>query len=407
MKRSIPIPKDSAGFFRARARNPAAFQFTADGNLQVPVIREQPATVIELPFYRSATVDELAELEQAQKDQIAQIEEQFDAKMDEYLRALASYRETGVITDILRFQRELTILDSQRSILRSPIRWIQEIGNPVKRDLFPDEFYRTEHIGYTVFKWNDRKFKFEDLVREGKEPEEEVGDEGEAAGGAEGIEGAEGGDDELLLLFYGTEDDKTGFMSPEFPIEFVFNSTKYTSPLQAYEVERIMKLGKAAVRPVLMKTRSAKTVRTVAAGIPGHESAGQPLWTEIYNALMDQHPEFGKKLLETGTDRLVYADPVDMYAGIGLPLEDPSALNRAAWKGQNWLGLALEAVRNRLRLEAADAAAAGGEGEDAAANQNQGGGALPKYTDHARTEKEANEEKAKYIMGQRRAGGGR
>lgn len=400
MKRSIPIPKDSESFFRARARNYKAFEFTADGNLQVPVIREQPATVIELPFYRNATMDEIAELEQTKMDQIAQIEEQFDSKSEEYLRALGVFRELGIGTDILRIQRELAILDSQLSILRSPLRWVQVLKNPVKRDVFPNEFYETRKIGFDVFKWNDRKLKFSDMVREGKEEEgEKEGVEGDGAEGEEGA-GGEGGEEETFLLFYGSDDEKTGFMSPEYPVEFVFNSTKYTSPLQAYEVERIMRLGKLAVKPLLMKTRSAKTIRTVAAGIPNHESAGQALWTEIYNALVDQHPVFGKQLVETGKDRLVYADPMDGNAGIGLPIEDISALDRTAWKGQNWLGLALEAVRMRLTLEAADADAAGGdeEGEE----EVQKGGGLPKYTEHARTAEEEKKERVNYIIGSRR-----
>ena len=45
-KRQIPIPKDSASFFRARAKEPSNFTFTADGNLQVPAMREEGAKII-------------------------------------------------------------------------------------------------------------------------------------------------------------------------------------------------------------------------------------------------------------------------------------------------------------------------------------------------------------------------
>ena len=48
-ERQIAIPKDSATFFRARAKNVKMFKYTADGNLQVPEMRGQPAKVRDIP----------------------------------------------------------------------------------------------------------------------------------------------------------------------------------------------------------------------------------------------------------------------------------------------------------------------------------------------------------------------
>lgn len=404
MKRSIPIPKDSAAWFRARARFPKQFEFTADGNLQVPSIRDEAAFVIEIPSYRRATVDEIAEVEQAQKDQISAVEEQFDSKMMDYMEAIQAYRETGIGSVALALQRELAILESQLSILRSPLRWVRDISNPVTRDIFPNKFYETKHIGHDVYKWADRKLKFEDIVREGVEPEEGLAEERE--GGEEGGgEGGEEGEGEEFLLFYGTEDDATAFLSPEFHVDIIFNGTKYSSALQAYEVERVVGLGRKDVKVLMLKTRSVKTIRTIAAGIQGLPENPQQLWTDIYTAMMAQHKEFAARLLETGTSRLVYANPVDTNAGIGLPIEDPSSLQKDAWKGRNWLGLALEAVRSRLKIEASD---------EAAVNSQEGGGAVSgeprgletKYTEAAKTADEEKKERQGAIQGFYRRGRG-
>lgn len=392
MKRSIPIPKDSAGWFRARARYPKLFTFTADGNLQIPEIRDTPPSVLEIPSYRRATIDELAEIQEDRLAQISAVEDTFDDTMAKYMEAVEAFRETGIGSAVLQYQRELAVLDSQKSILRSPLRWVVDLENPVVRSIFPDKFYEVQHLGHDVYKWCGRKFTFEETVREGVEEEERPPEE-------DGSAAAESAEEVEYLLFYGPEDDTTGFLSPEFPVEFVFNSTRYTSALQAYEVERVTGLGRKDVRPLMLKTRTIKTIRTIANGIKGLPPNPQELWKEIYAAIMAKHEEFAKRLVETGTDRLVYCNPLDEQAGVGLPLEDPSVLNPSAWKGTNWLGAALEAVRTQLKLAAADEAATSGE-----SSMSGGGSSVPeeKFTESSKTKEDEQKEKAAIIQGQRR-----
>lgn len=402
MKRSIPIPKDSAGWFRARARYPAMFNFTADGNLQVPEIRDTPASVIEIPSYRRATLDELAEITETRVGQISAIEEEFDSTMDEYLAALEAFRETGIGSDVIRLQRKLATLDNQKSVLRSPLRWVTVIADPVKRTIFPDLHYEVQHLGHEVYKMNTLKFTFEELVREGVE---ESGEEEAVEAGDENGEEKE----ESFVLFYGTEDDTTGFLSPEFPVEFVYNSVRYTSALQAYEVERIVGLGRKDVKPLLLKTRSIKTIRTIATGIKGLPPNPQQLWTDIYSAIMAQHEALADQLIQTRSDRLVYCNPLDTAAGIGLPIEDPSVLDSTAWKGTNWLGAAIEAVRTQLKLAASDAAASSGESNMSGGGVGAGGATGGGFVESAKTKEDEQKERAAVVQGyyrHRKAGGG-
>jgi predicted NAD-dependent protein-ADP-ribosyltransferase YbiA (DUF1768 family) len=396
MKRGQPIPKDSAGFFRARARNPTAFQFTPEGNLRVPVIRDEPESVIEIPFYRPLTVDELAEADATRKSDIQEIEEQIDALTLELQEAIQAYREIGIVTEVIRLQRELARMETMRSAKVSPLRWIKDIKNPVTRLIFPDMPYEVRHLGYDVHQYTTRPHTNETMIREGKAEEAEPVDDG-AIGG-------EGEEEEEIkyTMIYLPDDEETGYLSPEFAIEFVYNSVKYTSVLQAYEIERAMMLGRKDVKPLLMKTRAVKTIRTVAAGIKGEIENPQKLWEEVYGAMLSQHQEFAERLVKTGTDRLVYANPLDGKAGIGLPPEDPLALTKANWKGQNLLGLALESVRAKLKE---DRAAAGSSVAEAAAGGGAGGSSVAEaraYTEHARTQEEENKLVGGIIAARRR-----
>jgi len=120
-KRQIPVPKDSASFFRARAKDPKAFTFTSDGNLQVPAMRDLPPKVIEIPSYRPSTSEELAMSEGLRYDKIREVEQEYDEKLRALKEAMATWRATGASSDAIETQRELARLDALRTHLRSPL----------------------------------------------------------------------------------------------------------------------------------------------------------------------------------------------------------------------------------------------------------------------------------------------
>jgi len=61
-----------------------------------------------------------------------------------------------------------------------------------------------------------------------------------------------------------------------------------------------------------------------------------------------QNSDLKAFLLSTGNSILVEASPVDDIWGIGLPADNPKALNPATWRGLNLLGFALMEVRDEL-----------------------------------------------------------
>jgi hypothetical protein len=69
----------------------------------------------------------------------------------------------------------------------------------------------------------------------------------------------------------------------------------------------------------------------------------------ILNALYQSHPVLKAKLLATGTDALVFADPVTGPSGIGFSPRESAVLDPTKWKSANAVGVALETLRIQFR----------------------------------------------------------
>lgn len=64
-----------------------------------------------------------------------------------------------------------------------------------------------------------------------------------------------------------------------------------------------------------------------------------------------QNPAHKEFLLNTGNTEIVEASPEDEIWGVKLAEEDPLILDKANWKGLNYLGIVLMKVRDLLRKD--------------------------------------------------------
>jgi len=386
-ERQIAVPKDSATFFRARAKNPSMFKFTPDGNLQVPEMRGQPAKVIELPQYRQATEEEIQQDELERFEELKGIETEFDETFKLLKAAMTEWKQTGFTSNILKYQRDLQRLDAQRTALRSPVRWIKEFKNLATNEILLDETYEVRKIGYPVSVLRTRTTAFDKLIRIGVKGEAEA--EGEAEGKeAEGeaeaeAEGKE--EEEEFIVFSGASDPEHGFLSPDTMVEFIFNATKYNCLLQAFEGERLTMLKRNDVRIDLLKSRNPKIMRVVAARVTGQVENPVELLINILKALITQHPNYVELLQKTETATLVYAEAKDGVLGVGMASTDPQIMEKTAWKGKNFLGQAWMVVRDTLPSP-----------KETEGLQAQSGGS---YTEHGTTLKESNERRGNVLKG--------
>ena len=371
-ERQLAIPKDSATFFRARAKNVKMFKFTDDGNLQVPEMRGQPAKVIDIPYYRNVNNEEIALDEQERFEQLQSIESEFDETYKLLRAAILEWRQTGFSSDVIKFQRDLQRLDAQRTQLYSPLRWTKTYKNLEVNRILLSEVDEKRKIGYPVAALKSRTMTFEKMFRTGSAPVAVIEEVSESEG--------EEQEPEEFIVFLAPQ-DVHGFLSPETMVEFIYNSTKYNCVLQAYEGERLSLLNRKDVRPVLLKSRNPKQMRMVSRTVIGQIENPRELLINILKALTSQHPNLGDSLRETGTSTLVFADVRDGVLGVGMIPTDPLITEKDEWKGKNFLGQAWMVVRNDLPLLQEEVVQQGG------------------YTEHGTTKQEVTAVRANVLKG--------
>ena len=239
-------PTDSKSFFKARSKDVSRFKFTSDGNLQIPAIGGEEAKILTLPYYSESSPEERQAIDAKRREDILIVEREYDELSRQLYTAMEEWKSSGDYIDAIRLQKELLALDSRRTTLRTPLRWGKVMNNPTIKDVqmhetaVVDEKNQDLKLGYDAMSLIGRTYTFEQevQVRDSKPLAEK---EAEAEAEAESIV-------ESFVLFGSPQDPEYGLLSPETPVEFVFNTTKYTSIMQAYYVERATQVGRSDIR---------------------------------------------------------------------------------------------------------------------------------------------------------------
>ena len=380
----LPYTKETLaaiqGFFKGRAKNPGLFTYTAKGDLEIKEGdigrgKKVAAGTIALQNFVPLDPAERSLLDQMRLETLAGIDEEYDAEILVLQAAWEEYRATESMRAVLNSNQRLTEIDARRNAVRSQVRNLIPIDNPITRDVLLNERYeerrmysKKDKIDVEVLELSVMRlalYPFPAEVEMGKYvPDEPVKGEQE-------VEGAEEAPNDALYrqkltdgrwarIFYDTDSKENGFMSPMSSIEFTVSvggaDSRYSSPMQAYQVERVKELGDAKLAGSLMTTRSARRVMLMVRQVKAHPKDAKGLWLKIYTAVYRAYPNLAAQLLATGSDTLVFADSRDGPSSIGLAEKDSAALNPAKWKAENAVGLAQETIRTRLREETLDEA---------------------------------------------------
>jgi predicted NAD-dependent protein-ADP-ribosyltransferase YbiA (DUF1768 family) len=348
------------GFFRKRSKKGGleGHTFTADGNLEI----KDPAGTIQLKRFLPLEPADREALEEFRLDTIAVLEEEYAKERRALREAWDDYYNTGETREVLAANKRVAELDARRCGIRSAIRDIVPIENPVIREVLLNNPYETRRM-YKIddpFEKELMRLCFYDF-----KPEHDMGkyvvDQNVAAELASGgAEAAAGEPNELLYrqtlkdgrrarIFFDKDADVNGFLSPMWPVDFTMGETKYCMALQAYEVERAKELGMNELAASLLKTRSARMIRLMTVKVKAHPANAKGLWLKIYTEIYQQTEALKTRLLTTGTDTLVYADVREGPSGIGLAEKDSGVLDPTKWKGENAVGVAQETVRTQMR----------------------------------------------------------
>lgn len=306
-------------FYKGRRENPDRYTYSDDGNLVILDQTGKPSKTIPMQRFRSLTSEEVIELlrqrlEEVRKYEVGTKEPAAEEKKEEseekpkgelsYVDAIANLR-----TIYTRFKRgdsdvsardvkdaNVKVMEAEqrrnKALYPIDMRYIEGVNNPMIKSILLDS--KDERRMRTIVSIY-RHFPFEkkDAYGHYMTPEEEAALAQKAAmkGGA--------AIDVVLIETY--DDPSRGFLHPAYTKDFSYTSTQYSSVYQAYEVERLKLLKNQALVDQLMKTRSPRTIASIAAQDPTPIPNSYDLWFSILKAFYQQNTDLGKKLLETGS----------------------------------------------------------------------------------------------------------
>ena len=306
-------------FYKGRRENPGRYTYAEDGNLVILDQTGKPSKTIPMQNFRSLTPEEVLELSRQRLDEVRKYEvgskevtnEEKKEESEEkpkgemsYVDAIANLR--NIYTRFKRGDGDITARDVKdanvkvmeaeqrrnKALYPVDMRYIDEVNNPmIKSILLESKDDRRMRTIVSIY----RHFPFEKKDAFGHyltaEEEAALAQKASMKGGAV--------IDVVLIETY--DDPSRGFLHPAYTKDFSYSSTQYSSVYQAYEVERLKVLKNQTLVDQLMKTRSPKTIASLAAQDPTPIPNAYDLWFSILKAFYQQNTDLGKKLLETGS----------------------------------------------------------------------------------------------------------
>lgn len=306
-------------FYKHRIDNPAQYSYGPDGNLVVLDTAGTPTKTIPMMNFRRLNNEEVVELSRERMERVRTFEvgstEQVKSAQEpkdssdktpvaelSYVDALANLRD--IYAKYKRGESGFTaraVKDANQKVkdalkLRDkalyPLKHIREFNNPIIKHILVDS--RDErHIGYKVYTIKQFPFKKEDAYGHYVTPEEEA----ELARKTS----MKGGSAIDVILIETYEDPIRGFLHPAYIKDFSYTSTQYSSVYQAFEVERLKMLRNQLLVDQLMKTRSPRTIASIAAQDKTPIANPYELWFSILKAFYQQNTDLAKQLVETGS----------------------------------------------------------------------------------------------------------
>ena len=285
-------PEEEIGAFykkRGKAKTFKDYSYTPEGNLIIT--DQEPPKTIALRKFRALTDEELQKINEERGQKIISAEEAFDKTSDLLRKAYVRYKEGGSAADVVRINKLVKAAEQQRNKAMYPERFITIEPNPEVRSIIFEQKYEQRKMGHDVFLLKYMPYSKKDLFGHYVGPEETKMDGGS--------------DDEHVITVMSTliespEDKDLGYLHPCYMKDFSYGGVTYAFPLQAFEVTRLKGLKQDSLVEEIMKTRSPRTVKNIAARDSTQTQNAYELWSAILKAFYQQHQDLAKKLEETG-----------------------------------------------------------------------------------------------------------
>ncbi len=303
-------------FYKARRENPDKYTYAPDGNLVVMDDSGKPTTTIPMRNFRPLNEEEVRDLsnkrmEEVRSYEVSTGEEEKKSEDLSYTDAIknlrdvyARYRrgETGYTPrSVMDANKKVQEAEKRRTNALYPIRFTKTVVNPQINHILLDSKDK-RHIRHNIFILDHYPFKSKDAFGHYVTPEEEA----ELARKAT----MKGGSSIDVILIDSYEDPTRGFLHPAYTKDFSYTSTQYSSLYQAFEVERLKMLKNMFLVEQLMKTRSPRTIHSLASQDKTAIPNSYDLWLSILKAFYSQNTDLGKKLVETGSSIFSLRDSI-------------------------------------------------------------------------------------------------
>jgi len=350
------------GFVKGRTTDKnKKYTYTATGDLEIRNSTDQVESTIILKTFVPHDSQSRDLLDQERLDAIGEAQDQYDAALDTLQKATEAYRLTGATQGVLAAQKEVAAADQILTKVRYGTRDVIELRNPETRSVLFEDKYEVRKLfkggdpfskilyRLGVFELPITKFYGTYVDTPEAVPGQDVDAAMDVAGLSDGTVRQKLRDGRWARIFYDTKDGPSGFLSPFWPTDFTFGSTRYMCAFQAFEHKRAEEAGREGMMKNIMNTRSVVTIRFYTNKLETQPKDPKGLWLNIFNAIYQKYPELREKLLQTGTDALVFADIRKGSSGIGFAPTSKECLDPSRWTGENAVGLALETLRYQFR----------------------------------------------------------
>ena len=327
-------------FFKKLAKksnNKEFYGYDNNGNLIVTDKDNKILSVIELEYYRPYSKNEFEEMEKERLETIIEIEQRIEAQK-KFLESAEN------IEDEFNIYLEIQSLEKQRTFTISPYNIVKQVKSLEVRDVQMDEA-EEKRKQKLVLQNVRREFPLWKLYGKYTKSKEVLD-----ASEQKGIRLQAG---EVFLTngrvarFFNNSELNNEFLSIFLVKDFVYNDTKFSSPYQAFEVTRLMEVGKEDLAKKVLNTRSVKTIKYYVREIQNILPDTKELWKEILETYYKQDTDLIKELINTKDCILVFANTNPYLGGIGLTSEDPKRLDTKNWK-QNIVGEVLMELRSEF-----------------------------------------------------------
>lgn len=156
-----------------------------------------------------------------------------------------------------------------------------------------------------------------------------------------------------MIIGFHNPDEEYGFLSNWTLSNFVVSGIEFSSLEQYMMYQKAVVFKDEEIASQILKTSDVAEIKRLGRAVRNYDDhvwngVRQIVVYEGLTAKFSQNEDLKGLLKETGDAILAECAVRDRIWGIGLSTTDPDRLDRSKWQGQNLLGYALMAVRNKL-----------------------------------------------------------